>query len=167
MAKFHYSVNGKQKVVQVEPDSDGYKVQIGDNCYQVDVQNIGKEVVSFRVDGNYRKVYWGPGDTPEARQFWFDGHQWTLEKVDPRQKRRRGGESTDSGALTASMPGQIRAVLVEIGDSVTKGTPLIVMEAMKMEMRLTAPDDGVITAINCSVDDVVERGELLVVMSAS
>ena len=50
------------------------------------------------------------------------------------------------GGLVAPMPGKIVALLVEIGVPVAKGTPLLVMEAMKMEHTITAPSDGKVTA---------------------
>ena len=59
------------------------------------------------------------------------------------------------------MPGKILDVRVKIGDEVTKGDKLIVMEAMKMEMSLEAPRDGVIEAIDCAVDDLVSDGAVL------
>ncbi len=66
------------------------------------------------------------------------------------------------GRLTAPMPGKIVAVLVESGAIVTKGTPLVIMEAMKMEHTITAPRDGVLAEIYYRVGELVNEGaELL------
>ena len=59
------------------------------------------------------------------------------------------------------MPGKIIAVNVGIGDTVSKGDKLIVMEAMKMEMSLEAPRDGIIETLGCAPDDLVTDGATL------
>jgi len=70
--------------------------------------------------------------------------------------------STTSGnALTAPMPGKIIAVNAKAGDAVKAGDPLIVMEAMKMEMTLEAPRDGVVAEVSAAVDALVSDGEML------
>ncbi len=65
------------------------------------------------------------------------------------------------------MPGKVIAVLVEPGASVEKGTPLIVMEAMKMEHTIVAPATGTVAEMLFSVGDQVADGAQLLVMEAS
>jgi 3-methylcrotonyl-CoA carboxylase alpha subunit len=73
-----------------------------------------------------------------------------------------GEQEVAGGRLTAPMPGKIVAVLVEIGVRVARGTPLMIMEAMKMEHTIAAPRDGLVACINYSVGSVVNEGaELL------
>mgnify|MGYP000544741730 CR=1 FL=1 len=73
------------------------------------------------------------------------------------------GEShTEGGRLSAPMPGKILSFLVKAGDMVSKGQPLAVMEAMKMEHTITAPHDGVVEELLYAVgDQVAEGGEIL------
>jgi 3-methylcrotonyl-CoA carboxylase alpha subunit len=66
------------------------------------------------------------------------------------------------GRLVAPMPGRIIAVLVEPGAAVTKGQPLIVMEAMKMEHTIKAPVDGTVATVRYAVGDQVEDGAELI-----
>ena len=68
------------------------------------------------------------------------------------------------GSLIAAMPGTVVAVNVEPGASVKQGDPLVVLEAMKMELALEARSDGVVTSIPVSVGDTVEAGSVLVVV---
>ena len=72
------------------------------------------------------------------------------------------GASGPAGGLIAPMPGAIVRVMVAVGDTVTAGTPLLVMEAMKMEHTITSPVDGVVAALPVSVGTQVERGAVLV-----
>lgn len=71
---------------------------------------------------------------------------------------------SSSNALTASMPGKIIAVNTAAGDSVKAGDPLIVMEAMKMEMTLEAPRDGVVAEVNFDAGALVSDGEILLTL---
>lgn len=72
------------------------------------------------------------------------------------------GEGAEAGRLTAPMPGKVVAFLARAGDTVAKGQPVAVMEAMKMEHTLSAPRDGVVAELLYAVgDQVAEGGELL------
>ncbi|CAG4888361.1 acetyl/propionyl/methylcrotonyl-CoA carboxylase subunit alpha [Paraburkholderia saeva] len=71
------------------------------------------------------------------------------------------------GRLTAPMPGKVIAVLVEPGTVVEKGTPLIVMEAMKMEHTIGAPAAGKVAEVLYAVGDQVADGAQLLVMEVS
>jgi acetyl/propionyl-CoA carboxylase alpha subunit len=62
------------------------------------------------------------------------------------------------------MPGRIVLVDTAEGSSVNKGQKLVVMEAMKMELILTAPFDGVVTTLKVKVGDQVAEGTLLAVV---
>ena len=66
-----------------------------------------------------------------------------------------------SNQITAPMPGKIIAVNAKAGDTVKAGEPLIVMEAMKMEMTLDAPRDGVVAEVSAEVGALVADGDIL------
>ncbi len=74
-------------------------------------------------------------------------------------------DGSDTG-LAAPMPGKIIAVNVAAGSRVTRGTPLLVMEAMKMEHAIVAPADGVVEAVLYAVGEQVAEGAALVNFSA-
>ena len=81
----------------------------------------------------------------------------------PRHARDGGGDddAEGPGTLTAPMPGKILDVKVQNGETVKKGTPLLVMEAMKMEQTITAPKDGIVADLNLSEGQQVNDGALL------
>jgi acetyl/propionyl-CoA carboxylase alpha subunit len=74
------------------------------------------------------------------------------------------GASGPAGGLVAPMPGSVVRVMVADGETVTAGTPLLVMEAMKMEHTITSPSDGVVK-LNVAAGTQVERGAVLVELS--
>jgi biotin carboxyl carrier protein len=62
------------------------------------------------------------------------------------------------------MPGTILKITVSVGDRVKEGDVLIILEAMKMENEIMAPNDGVISQISVAVGASVETGDVLIVM---
>jgi 3-methylcrotonyl-CoA carboxylase alpha subunit len=73
------------------------------------------------------------------------------------------GEHDGAGAgLVAPMPGKVIAVHVAAGSRVAKGTPLLVMEAMKMEHAIVAPEDGIVEAVLYAAGEQVAEGAPLV-----
>jgi 3-methylcrotonyl-CoA carboxylase alpha subunit len=83
---------------------------------------------------------------------WLDPYLPPIDAVD-----RHGG-------LTAPMPGRVIAILAKVGDQVSRGAPLIVMEAMKMEHTMNAPAAGRIARILCQVGEQVKEGAELLVL---
>jgi 3-methylcrotonyl-CoA carboxylase alpha subunit len=74
-----------------------------------------------------------------------------------------GGAEAGSGKLVSPMPGQVTKLFVTLGQSVEKGTPLIVIEAMKMEHTITAPKKGKVAKLPFAVGELVpDAAELLV-----
>ena len=74
------------------------------------------------------------------------------------------GPAQAGGALKAPMPGRVLAISVAPGESVVRGQLLMVLEAMKMEHRITAPADGIVQAIRVAEGEQVANGALLAVL---
>jgi 3-methylcrotonyl-CoA carboxylase alpha subunit len=72
-----------------------------------------------------------------------------------------GGDS-----VSAPMPGKLLSLHVKAGDTVAKGDPVAVMEAMKMEHTLPAPRDGVVASVEAAPGDQVSEGDILVHLEA-
>ena len=79
----------------------------------------------------------------------------------------RRGAAADAGTLFARMPGVVVAVHVEDGAEVSAGTPLLAVEAMKVEHTIRAPADGIVTALHFTVGDRVDEGAELVTFDAA
>ena len=76
------------------------------------------------------------------------------------------GPASD-GSLRAPMPGKIVAAPAAAGDTVAKGAPIVVLEAMKMEHALVAPFDGVVESVSVAVGEQVGEGVVLAVVKAA
>lgn len=163
MTKFLFNTGNETLTLHADATDNGYQIQIGERLYQVQATQSGDGQLKLVVDGIHHQaaVVAGRGNHAQERMVWFAGQTWILEKVDADQPRQRGTAAQVDGLLTAAMPGQVRELLVVQGDAVTAGAPLAILEAMKMETRVTASINGTITTIHCAVGDVVERGQLL------
>ncbi len=90
-----------------------------------------------------------------------DGGARVLDLYDP-LAHAQDTQGDHGGGLTAPMPGKIISIAVKAGDSVAKGQPLLVMEAMKMEHTISAPADGKVEELFYAVGDQVTEGAELV-----
>jgi len=97
-------------------------------------------------------------------EVFLPGAHHTLELHDPLHQDLAA--QAREGELAAPMPGKIVAVLVQAGDRVEKDTPLVILEAMKMEHTIKAPAVGRIARILCRVGEQVGEGAELIEFEA-
>jgi propionyl-CoA carboxylase alpha chain len=106
-------------------------------------------------------------------EVYADGDQVDVESVLGHVALRKlprfldPADQVSTGSLLAPMPGSVTAVTVTVGDTVTAGQPVLVLEAMKMQHTVTAPHDGTVTEIAVSPGDQVAAGSVLAVVSTN
>ncbi|WP_151448844.1 acetyl/propionyl/methylcrotonyl-CoA carboxylase subunit alpha [Lacisediminimonas profundi] len=101
----------------------------------------------------------------ETVHVFVEGEHVQLHWNDPMV--HAGELEEEGGRLTAPMPGKIVALLVEKGAVVAKGTPLLIMEAMKMEHTISAPRDGIVADLMYAVGEQVAEGAQLIAFEAA
>jgi biotin carboxyl carrier protein len=100
-----------------------------------------------------------------AGRLWihFNGRTWDVEADSGKSKKRgRSGAGAASDQVAAPMPGKITKLLVQVGQEIKKGQPVLVMEAMKMEYTLKSDILGRVLELHCAVGDQVVLGRTLV-----
>lgn len=90
-----------------------------------------------------------------------------LEFESGAQPRKSRPRTASAGDLTASMHSQVVSIAVKEGDAVARGDVLVVLEAMKMESRITAPHAGRVKKVGCRQGEVVEQGRVLIEIEAT
>lgn len=97
--------------------------------------------------------------------FEFNGQSRSFKVHDKHAKTtgvvRRKADETIPGEIGATLSGSVVKVLVKTGQSVSKGEPLVVTEAMKMETTITAPMDGIVEEIFVRAGSAIESGDCL------
>jgi pyruvate carboxylase len=88
------------------------------------------------------------------------------KKIAPQSKTRPKADVNDPNQVAAPIPGLIASLAVTVGQKVTKGERLLMMEAMKMQTTVYAPADGVVDALTAAIGDTVESKDLLVKLRA-
>jgi acetyl-CoA/propionyl-CoA carboxylase biotin carboxyl carrier protein len=102
-----------------------------------------------------------PGGTWLGR----DGDAWHMRDHDPVAASLTRAGHAGAESLTAPMPGTVTVVKVAVGDEVTAGQSLLVVEAMKMEHTITAPVDGIVAELHVKAGQKVALDEVLAVVT--
>ena len=115
---------------------------------------------AFAVELDDRRLIASVLAVDDKRSIFLNGSTYSLLRDDPLHLVEAGG--AQGGGLTAPMPGKVVALLAEAGQKVDKGTPLLILEAMKMEHTITAPAAGVVKAFCYAAGEQVADGAALV-----
>ena len=155
---YTYQHGDRFYTVNIESLADGrYHATIDDVDY--DVQASDGPDGALLLQSGQRRVLMYSAAHEDERYLYIGGRTYTFTVPETRARRRA---AAGSGDLNAQMPGQVIDVLVSEGETVESGQALVVLEAMKMEIRVTAPAAGVVKQVRVAVGDVVERGQLLI-----
>ncbi len=144
--------------VEISADGNGYAATWDGQTHHVEVLEASNGRLDLAVDGRHVPAY--ISSDGQTRWVTVDGR--TLKLTRKSATARPGAGHDGRSELAAPMPGQVRAVNVQPGDQVTKGQVLVVLEAMKMEIRLQAPFDAQVASVDASVGQTVEREQVLV-----
>ncbi len=121
---------------------------------------LGAHLLSVDASRFKGAVYRLEDRTGTLLSIHTDAGQAVVRWIDPLQDA--SATQAHGGGLQAPMPGKVMALLVKVGDVVTAGQAVAVMEAMKIEHTLTAPKAGTVQALCYSVGDQVAEGEALI-----
>jgi 3-methylcrotonyl-CoA carboxylase alpha subunit len=146
------------QTVSVMTAGDGWQMRLGDE--QVLASGELGPNGELRARFGERTLRAAVVRTGDSRHVFSAGRSWRLRLVDRLHTEAEG--SGHEGGLRSPMPGLVTAHLVAAGAQVDKGTPLLVMEAMKMEHTITAPSAGLLKSFRCAVGEQVGDGVELV-----
>jgi biotin carboxyl carrier protein len=147
------------------PSNDRRSVQLGDKTYEIRVVENCADTGIFVLEVAGERVPLTVRDVVKS----------VSSKVKPGSGGGAGAGSEAEGGSTgvpaevkhgvwAPVPGKIVSVLVKPGDKVDEGTPVVVLEAMKMENELHSPAKGTVMAVLVKKGDSADKGQLLVAL---
>ncbi len=158
--EFHYQVGDEIRTVALEESDGHWRAQVDGRALTLAVVNHERNRLLVEVDNQRLLAHIVHGE--KRLHLHMNGETWSLQPTTVVRGRRRSAGDSAGGSLTATMPGRVLDVLATPGDAVQKGDTLVVLEAMKMELRMAAPAAGRVKAVHCQAGQVVERGQLLV-----
>ena len=137
------------------PHSIDFRGIDGEALYSLLLDNLSWEVLVERTGDQYRVL--------------IEGEQHVVEVQDERTRKlakaaAKTVAATGDIAIKAPMPGLVRGVNVNIGDSVAAKQSVVILEAMKMQNELRAPRAGTVKEIRVKEGDKVEQGQVLMVL---
>ncbi|MDG1049744.1 MAG: acetyl-CoA carboxylase biotin carboxyl carrier protein subunit [Planctomycetota bacterium] len=162
-------------------------VKIGEKTHEVELtERLGELIV--HLDGDRCEVEYAEADNlgqivlihggksyamsieggPHEIAVTIAGHRYDCQLEDERERAANlaaRAANKGGGLLKAVMPGVVVELLVEIGDTVVEGQPLLILEAMKMQNEIGAPGDGVVKALHAAAGTAVGAGDKLVTLA--
>lgn len=170
--RFTVRAGGGVWEVDVAGDAPHYTLTIDGRQFQVDATNLGDEsLLTMLLDQRSVLAHTRAADARRGLyDVSIDGKYRRLEVLDALAAASRGADiavARSGFELEAPMPGLVVAVQVAPGDRVEAGSPLVVMEAMKMQNELVAESAGTVREVRVAVGHAVESGATLVVVDAA
>ena len=141
------TVNGEVFKMDLVHQVDVHHVIHENGSYTVELVSFDKENKTCILQVNNKEITVSVED-----RFDLLLHQLGMDNI----KNHKVNE------LKAPMPGLVLNIMVQSGDSVTKGDGLMVLEAMKMENIIRTPADGIVKSIDVKKSDAVEKNQVLI-----
>ena len=120
-----------------------YRITVNGNVYDVEVEELGTGAATQTA---------APKAAPKA-------------VAAPKAATPAATGSEGSVKVNSPMPGKILSVKASVGQAVKRGEVIMILEAMKMENEICAPQDGTVATVECAAGDSVESGKVLVSMN--
>lgn len=157
--KYTYRQGDRDHEVELLTGDGGLRALLNGAAFELLELDREQGELHFEVNGEVQHVDWAKA----GRDVWLhvNGRSYHLEK-----SAGGGGAAGRSGfgerVLRTPMPGQVREVLVKTGQTVEAGDVLLLLEAMKMEIRIQAPRAGAVAQVAVAAGESVEKDQILV-----
>ena len=166
--KVHATVNDSQTDIQIRDEGSRVLAEIENRNYEFQVEESAagsylmihnNRVFDCRVEGRLesgKPIVVVVGQT-----------EYRVTLTDPRRLRGTTGVAAsgdDVARIVAPMPGKVARVLVAVGDLVSVGDGVVVVEAMKMQNEMKSPKAGTVTSLSAEAGATVNAGDVLAVI---
>jgi acetyl-CoA/propionyl-CoA carboxylase biotin carboxyl carrier protein len=156
---YRFQVGERVHTISLERQGADVRAVIDGVAYAAEVLDDQPGALTLRFAGRPVRLAWA--HDPEGRgRTWVARHGCTFA-LDRPQPPGRGAPASAAGSLRAPMPGQVRQLEAEVGQLVSAGQTILILEAMKMEIRIQAPTAGRLTRLLAAVGASVERDQVL------
>ncbi|RNC79711.1 MAG: acetyl-CoA carboxylase biotin carboxyl carrier protein subunit [Balneola sp.] len=134
-------ISGKaSETFTFKKDNGRFFLRLGTKLYKIDNVDYNGSEITFSINGEWHTV-----TVKDEQELLLDSLGF------------KTGSDVAEGSIKAPMPGKILDILVRVGDEVTKGQPVAILEAMKMENELKSPIDGKVISIDAETGQSLEK----------
>jgi biotin carboxyl carrier protein len=162
-------VGDRQRLVRIEPEGDDLRLRIDGEEFVVGCETAAGGELCLLLNGRPQVLHVRT-DSPGRYRVSLAGSETLVELRDPLAARLASAapgvtiRQARGIEIHAPMPGVVFAVHAREGDEVAAGTPLIVLEAMKMQNALSSPAAGIVRSVRVTPGQTVDGEALLVVI---
>lgn len=143
-----------------EPEKENFlRVVLGEKEYNVSVEFISPEELLLNVDGKVFNII--VSSNSSSHSVFVNGEFFKVEKKSALKLLKEVKGKLKKRDVKISMPGRVVDIMANLNDEVKEGQPILVLEAMKMQNEIKAPQAGRITKLNIQPGDYVETGSVL------
>jgi 3-methylcrotonyl-CoA carboxylase alpha subunit len=158
--------NEESTIVAVETiENDNYVFNIDGKEYSCHLKEYSDDYIRLNINSHCQKMYISE-DGENGNIINLNSFSFKLKRSDILYDTdffQYDDEAGKGNMVKSPMPGKVIKIDIKIGDEVTKGTRLLVVEAMKMENNITAPRDGKIASIGAEEGEMVDGNTPLVI----
>jgi len=164
--RYSVKIEDKEFDIDIEYKSEKYVATIDGEEVVIDSHKLGESRSIMLLNNNSFEVDVRSNGYDNSKTVFVLGQEIPveIENYNLAQLKKKAGMSSNAKmdlSLKAPMPGLILEFKVSVGDSVKKGDPLVIIEAMKMENVIKATGDAVIKSITAESGQSVEKSDLI------
>ncbi|RPH33047.1 MAG: acetyl-CoA carboxylase biotin carboxyl carrier protein subunit [Bacteroidales bacterium] len=153
-------------VTLIKKEGSKATIKVDDKIYDVDIIMVEDGVYSIIHEGRSYNIEMIQGNGPKNYfvNTYYSSHELDIIDAQSRYQQNRNKDGIHSGdkIISTPMPGKVVSIPVSEGDTVEKGTTIIVISAMKMESEYKSPVDGVVKKIYVTEGDTINGNQPLV-----
>lgn len=164
-----YEISIEHRTASVEVlnrAGDRTLIQVDDRKYDLDIVEVQKGAYSIIYNGHSYNVEIIPGENSKKYTVITFNKTFNVEVIDAESKyisnRNKGMEMEGSDQVASPMPGKVVKIPVNVGDEVSAGQTLIVVEAMKMQSEFKSPGEKIVQAILVKEGDTVDSHQVMI-----
>jgi len=164
MKRYHVNVEGEEYLVEIKDDEIYINGILAEESFLSALNDQGLYLIQT---GEEKEEIHIQRETQTDFRITVDGHHLMaqIEEDTGRKNRKRKRNGNSDGEVTAPMAGLIVEIMVSEGETVEQDQTLLVLEAMKMQMKIKSPAAGSVRQIHLQQGDRVEKGELILSMA--
>ena len=158
MTKLQFEYANQEYNIDLTSSGKSYRAMFGNQTVDVEIIRAKDGQLELLIDGKRVTAYVSSDNA--KRWVTVNGQTFVLTKSSGAKRKSAGHDHASE--LVAPMPGLVRSVNVSEGESVAKGQTLLLLEAMKMEIRIQAPRDGMVKKLFVKQGQTVGREQVLI-----
>jgi biotin carboxyl carrier protein len=165
--KLRAEVEGEEIGLDVRREGGRVFADVGGRRYELAAREVGAGEYLLINEGRVYECHVGGEARGGSVVASVGGRDYEVTLSDPKRLRGARAAAAHEGGraqLSAQMPGRVVRVLVEVGQAVEAGQPVVVVEAMKMQNEMKSPKNGTVTDVRVAPGATVNPGDVLVVV---